>query len=190
MSESRDRYRSTRVTDADRDHAAERLRLAAGHGRLDIQELERRLDAVYVARTYGEIEPLVKDLPLDQVGEAVSYAETMEIRQTGVRIVRRGRWKVPRRVVVTGKFGATRLDFSHALIVHPDVEIALDTSWTSIRIIVPKGASVDTEQLTMSVGSLSNSAASVPQKNAPRFRITGSHTGGRVRVGYPLRFGG
>lgn len=183
-------YRRTRVTDADRDQVAERLRFAAGHGRIDIQELERRLEALYNARTYGELERLINDLPLDDAGDAVSYDDTMEIRQTGVRIVRRGRWQVPRRVVLTGRFGATRLDFSHALIAHPDVEIALDTSWTSIRIIVPKGASVDADQLTMSVGSLSNSAASVAQKNAPRFRVTGSHTGGRVRIGYPLRFGG
>ncbi|UPK73497.1 DUF1707 domain-containing protein [Nocardioidaceae bacterium SCSIO 66511] len=184
---SDDRYRSTRVTDADRDHAAERLRLAAGNGRLDIQELEHRLEKLYSAHTYGEIERLVKDLPLEESGDAVGYADTMEIRQTGVRIVRRGRWQAPRRLVLTGKFGATRLDFSQALIAHREIEIALDTAWTSIRIIVPKGASVDTERLTMSVGSLSNSAGSVAKKGAPRFRVTGSHTGGRVRIGY--RFG-
>lgn len=185
MSESKDRYRSTRISDADRDQAAERLRLAAGHGRLDIPELERRLDALHAAHTYGEVEKLVNDLPYDVTGDAVAYGETMEIRQTGMHIVRRGRWEVPRRLVVTGKFGATRLDFSQALIGHREVEVVLDTTWTAIRIIVPKGASVDISELTMSVGSLSNSTASVAHKKAVRFRVTGSHTGGRVRIGYP-----
>ncbi|MDN5853970.1 MAG: DUF1707 domain-containing protein [Actinomycetia bacterium] len=189
MGESNDRYRSTRVSDADRDRTADRLRLAAGHGRLDIPELERRLDALHVARTYGEIERLTDDLPFDETGTAVAYDETVEIHQTGMHIVRRGRWEVPRRLVVTGRFGATRLDFSQALIGHREVEIVLDTSWTTIRIIVPKGASVDIGQLAMSVGSLSNSAASVAQKKAVRFRVTGTHTGGRVRIGYPGLFG-
>ena len=169
----------------DRDQAAERLRLAAGHGRLDIPELEHRLDALHDARTYGELERLTDDLPLDETGDAVAYQDTVEIRQTGMHIVRRGRWEVPRRLVLTGKMGATRLDFSQALIGHREVEIVLDTAWTTIRIIVPKGAAVDTEQLTMSVGSLSNSAASVAAKKGVRFRVTGSHTGGRVRIGYP-----
>lgn len=176
------------MTDADRDQTADRLRLAAGHGRLDIPELERRLDVLHTARTYGEIEPLTKDLPWDEAVDAVGYRETMEIRQTGMRIVRRGRWEVPKRLVVTGKLGVTVLDFSHALIEHREVEIALDTAWTSIRIIVPKGAAVDIAQLAMSVGSLSNSAASFAQKNATRFRVTGSQTGGRVRIGYPRPF--
>ena len=176
------------MTDADRDAAAERLRLAAGLGRLEIQELESRLEALYNAHTYGEIEQLTKDLPADQIGDAVAFQDTVEIRQTGMHIVRRGRWEVPRRLVVTGKFGATRLDFSQALIEHRDVEIVLDTTWTSIRIIVPRGAGVDTERLAMSVGSLSNSAASVAHKKAVRFRITGSHSGGRVRIGYPGLF--
>src|SRR5699024_9375916 len=67
--------------------------------------------------------------------------------------------------------------------------IVLDTAWTTIRIIVPKGAAVDTEQLMMSVGSLSNSTASIAHKKSVRFRVTGTHTGGRVRIGYPGLFG-
>jgi len=189
VGESKDRYRNTRVSDGDRDHAAERLRLAAGHGRLDIPELERRLDELNDARTYGDIEKLTVDLPFDETADAVAYKDTVEIRQTGMHIVRRGRWEVPRRLVLTGKLGATRLDFSQALIGHREVEIVLDTAWTTIRIIVPKGAAVDTEQLMMSVGSLSNSTASIAHKKSVRFRVTGTHTGGRVRIGYPGLFG-
>lgn len=181
--------RRTRASDADRDDAAERLRLAAGNGRLEIQELERRLERVYAAHTYGELEALVRDLPQDDPGDPVAYRDTVEIRQGGMNITRRGRWQVPRRIVVTGRFGATSLDFSRALIEHQDVEIALDTDWSSVRIIVPKGAAVETDRLTMALGSLSNSAASVPQKNGVRFRVTGSHTGGRVKIGYPRRLG-
>lgn len=189
MRESRQGFRSTRASDADREAAAERLRVAAGNGRLDLQELERRLERTYAARTYGELRSLVRDLPPDGPDDPVAYRDTAEIHQTGMNIVRRGQWQVPRRLVVTGRFGATLLDFSSAVIESAEVEIALETDWSSVRIIVPKGAAVDTEQLTASWGSLNNSAASTPQKNAVRFRVTGSHKGGRVRIGYPRRFG-
>jgi hypothetical protein len=56
--------RSTlRASDADREHTAERLRHATAEGRLLAEELEQRLGAVFAARTYGELDALVADLP-------------------------------------------------------------------------------------------------------------------------------
>jgi DUF1707 SHOCT-like domain len=57
------RRASIRASDADREHVAERLRKAAAEGRLLTEELEHRLMAAFSARTYGELEPLVADLP-------------------------------------------------------------------------------------------------------------------------------
>ncbi|MFL5823273.1 MAG: DUF1707 domain-containing protein [Solirubrobacteraceae bacterium] len=56
--------RSTlRASDDDRERAADRLRHAAGEGRLLAEELEERLEGVFSARTYGELNVLVADLP-------------------------------------------------------------------------------------------------------------------------------
>ena len=52
-----------RASDSDRERVAERLRLAAGEGRLLASELEERLGATFSARTYGELDGLVADLP-------------------------------------------------------------------------------------------------------------------------------
>jgi hypothetical protein len=52
-----------RASDADRDRAAERLRAAAGEGRLSADELEERLERALAARTVAELTPLVSDLP-------------------------------------------------------------------------------------------------------------------------------
>jgi Flp pilus assembly protein TadB len=57
-----------RASDADRDAVTDRLRRAAGEGRLETEELEERVDAALRARTYGELGRLVSDLPPD--GEA------------------------------------------------------------------------------------------------------------------------
>jgi len=54
---------SLRASDADRDAVAERLRQAAVEGRLEPHELEERLHAALRARTYGELDRLLVDLP-------------------------------------------------------------------------------------------------------------------------------
>lgn len=52
-----------RASDADREHVAEQLRKAAVEGRLDTDELEERLETALSARTYGQLAPLLRDLP-------------------------------------------------------------------------------------------------------------------------------
>jgi hypothetical protein len=57
------RHASLRASDADRDAVAERLRKAAVEGRLEPDELEQRLDVALRARTYGQLDRLLADLP-------------------------------------------------------------------------------------------------------------------------------
>ena len=52
-----------RASDADRDAVAERLRAAAVEGRLDADELEQRVHVALRARTYGQLQQLLDDLP-------------------------------------------------------------------------------------------------------------------------------
>jgi len=54
---------SMRVSDADRHDVAEVLRQAAGEGRLDLAELDERLEATYAAKTYADLVPITADLP-------------------------------------------------------------------------------------------------------------------------------
>ena len=65
------RRATLKASDADRERVAERLRHATAEGRLNPEELEERLEMVFAARTYGELDPLVADLP----GEAVRRRE-------------------------------------------------------------------------------------------------------------------
>jgi len=68
-----------RASDEDRERVAERLRVAASEGRILAHELEERLATALRARTYGELDSVVADLP----GKAVA-------RRTGSRAVRAG----------------------------------------------------------------------------------------------------
>jgi hypothetical protein len=54
---------AVRASDADRERVADRLRDAAAEGRLLTEELEQRLEVALSARTYGQLDALLADLP-------------------------------------------------------------------------------------------------------------------------------
>jgi hypothetical protein len=58
-----------RAADADRERVAERLRQGHAEGRLDIDELQERLERCYESKTLGELRELVSDLPRLDVEE-------------------------------------------------------------------------------------------------------------------------
>ncbi|MEU6581112.1 DUF1707 domain-containing protein [Nocardia sp. NPDC046763] len=52
-----------RASDRDREQIVDRLRVAMGEGRITLHEFDERLQQVYSARTYGELAPIMSDLP-------------------------------------------------------------------------------------------------------------------------------
>jgi hypothetical protein len=52
-----------RAADADRHAVADKLRVALGEGRLDLHEYDERLQQAYAAKTYGDLDQLLTDLP-------------------------------------------------------------------------------------------------------------------------------
>jgi Domain of unknown function (DUF1707) len=61
-----ERLPSLRASDADRDQAAAQLREATVEGRITGQELEERLESLFASRTYGELDALLADLPVNR----------------------------------------------------------------------------------------------------------------------------
>jgi hypothetical protein len=52
-----------RAADADRQAVADKLRIALGEGRLELHEYDERVQRAYSAKTYGDLSPLLADLP-------------------------------------------------------------------------------------------------------------------------------
>jgi hypothetical protein len=71
------RDRSLRAGDADREAIAERLRKGHSEGRLDVQEFQERLDRCYKAKTVGELEQLVDDLPRERPREGPFHLQRL-----------------------------------------------------------------------------------------------------------------
>ena len=96
-----------RISDTERHQVAEILREAAGEGRLDLDELDERLEATYAARTYADLVPLTADLPVR--GPAVRPASQPQPRPRGPAGARgppRQHDRDPRRREPQGRLGA------------------------------------------------------------------------------------
>ena len=73
MNETRFSYHrdpNLRASDADREATADRLRRHHTDGRIDSEEFQERLDRCYAAKTVGELDQLVDDLPRETQGRA------------------------------------------------------------------------------------------------------------------------
>ena len=57
------RRATLRASDADREQVTKRLQEASTEGRLAAEELEQRVESALSARTYGELETVLADLP-------------------------------------------------------------------------------------------------------------------------------
>ncbi len=145
-----------RASDADRDRVAEILREAMAEGRLDPEEHAERIEAVYRAKTLGELEPVVRDLPatsgarptVRSAGPARAGAEEVpESEQENLVAVfsghsRKGRWRVGRRTNALCVFGGVDLDLTEAVFEHRQVRIHMVAVFGGADIKLPENVTV------------------------------------------------
>lgn len=86
------RRSSILASDADRERVAERLRQAAAEGRILAHELEERVARALRARTYGDLDELVADLPRTAVpsprrSRSMSLARSHPVAAVAVLVV-------------------------------------------------------------------------------------------------------
>jgi uncharacterized protein DUF1707 len=105
-----------RATHDDRNRVVEQLRVAAGDGRLTLEELDQRVGAALMARTYGELAALVSDLPAAPASSAdgpeTKPKDLVRIDCHTASTRRQGPWMVPRRMQVNVTGGSVTLDFT------------------------------------------------------------------------------
>lgn len=72
-----------RVSDSERERVAQFLREQALEGRLDHDELDERLGSAYGAKTAGELQDLIEDLPHRRVAAAPQRRPAPRRRRNG-----------------------------------------------------------------------------------------------------------
>lgn len=76
-----------RASDADREQIVARLKTAMDEGRLTLHEFDERLQQVYAARTYGELAPVLSDLPVQRGSRVPGVQAKTGVVPTWVKIM-------------------------------------------------------------------------------------------------------
>jgi hypothetical protein len=167
-----------RAGDEDRHAIAERLRDAAGDGRLSVEELEERLELVYAAKTLGELAPLTDDLPTDPRRGA---GMPLQLSSTLAHLRREGYWEPPAAITVWARMADVRLDLTQARIPAATMHIDVHGWASSVEVIVPDGAAVEIDGLSTPLAS-SQVRGSRARADGVTVRISGRMTLGSVRA--------
>ena len=136
-----------RISDSERHQVAEILREAAGEGRLDIDELDQRLEATYAARTYADLVPITLDLPAHPHQRPAARPRRRRRRvvpgpahESHFAILsglsRKGVWVVPQQMTILALMGGAELDLRQAKFAAPEVVITINAFMGGAQVIV------------------------------------------------------
>ena len=185
-----------RVSDADRHAVADILREAAGEGRLDIDELEERLEETYRAKTYADLEPITRDLPVaGQMPPAAAPAAAVPVVYGRgdasdsasaflSNVQRKGVWMVPQHLSVNAVLGDADIDLREAHYAAREVVINATSILGSVKVTVPPHVHVIVEGNGI-LGDFKEPSAKVPEvlsSDSPVVRVRGVAVLGDVTV--------
>ncbi|MGW7367132.1 DUF1707 SHOCT-like domain-containing protein [Streptomyces sp. NPDC054841] len=196
-----------RASDAEREQIAERLRDAVAEGRLDMEEFEERLDATYKARTRGELEPLVRDLPapggssaaplaaVPAADGAVDWSRRVGQPPTSTGafafwsgFMRRGTWTVGRTFTAVALQGGGEIDLRDANFEDREIVIRCFTLMGGIQVTVPPELHVEVKGFGFMGGFDEKDVdEAVIAPGSPRVVITGFALMGGVGVERKMR---
>jgi len=178
---------SERVADADRDRTVTLLREHVVEGRLTLDEFSERVGLALEAKTRGELEAVMVDLPVTQppptaeIQPARSRARRWHIAIMSGHSTK-GRWRIGRKTNAVAVMGGCDMDLRRAEIEGPEVEITAVAFWGGIQIIVPEGFDVELRGLSI-MGGRSLRLRDVPiVRGAPRIVIRGFAIMGGIEV--------
>lgn len=186
--------RLLRVSDADRDQVAERLREAAGQGRITMDELDTRLDATFAAKTYAELVVITRDLPVESTSTlAMRSSSTLPTQRIGgtpkrkfsLAILsgakRKGAWVVPPLYTAVAFLGGVEMDLREARFSERDSKIRAFALLGGVDIVVPEDIEVDVTGIGF-MGGFDHKASNTGVPDAPRLHVTGLAIMGGVNV--------
>ncbi|MEU6857638.1 DUF1707 domain-containing protein [Glycomyces sp. NPDC046736] len=184
-----------RVSNAEREAIIARLHAATEEGRLDLQEFADRSREAYEARTYGEVERLLADLPettgtlatTTPAPAAAAGPAELRLNPKASSVERKGDWLVPRKLAVDAKASSVKLDCRHAKINSTQVEIDLNLIASSVELVLPAGAYAVDENIDVVASSVENKA-SYQGVDGIRFVLYGRMKISSVTVRHERRF--
>jgi len=145
-----------RASDADRDRIADILREALAEGRLTADEHAERVEGVLTAKTVGELEVFIRDLPAaherraapaytpapNRPTDAIPHDPDDNVVAVFSAAVRKGRWRAGRRIHAYAIFGSVEIDLSEAIFEYRQVVIKALSVFGNVEVRVPENVSL------------------------------------------------
>ena len=184
-----------RISDSDRQKVADVLRDAAGEGRIDLEELDERLELTWGAKTYADLVPITADLHLPThpqpaaapvrrtpsgvpaIGHNSSIAIMGETKRQGV-------WSVPEHHSAFALMGSVLVDLRQAQLSARETHINASSIMGEVKIIVPAHMHVVVDG-TPIMGDYTQGRDKVPAEvgpDSPTVRVRGMSLMGSVNV--------
>ena len=183
-----------RISDNDRQKVADVLRDAAGEGRIDLDELDERLELTWGAKTYADLVPITADLhlpaqmprsapvPRPQAGPpAVGHASSTAIMG---ECKRQGVWTVPEHHSAFALMGSVVIDLREARLSGHHTQINASSIMGEVKIIVPSHVHVVVDG-TPIMGEFGQARDRTPAEigpDSPTVRVRGLALMGSVTV--------
>jgi hypothetical protein len=171
-----------RVSDADRELVVTRLNEATAEGRLSLEEFGDRVSQALASRTRGELDVVVRDLPVAGGSPApVVGSDRLVVSSTPVGAVKRsGRWRLHRDMKLGAVVGAVKLDLRHAQLPAAEVRLHVEAVIGSVKVWIPRGIEVEVSGSTV-IGSRSVEEDVAPP-HAPLLRLRVDTVVGSVKI--------
>ncbi len=191
-----------RISDAERHQVSEMLRDAAGDGRLTMDELDQRIEAVYAAKTYADLVPVTVDLPgaaailpkaaftpapaastrIQPLGPGSSHSSSGSVAIFG-GASRKGPWTVAEQYTALAVFGGVELDFREATFTAAETTVYANCLFGGIEITVPDDVVVHVSGVPIFGGfDHGNGGPASYPPNAPVMHVKGLAIFGGVEV--------
>ena len=165
-----------------RERVIEALSEHFARDNISIDDLETRMAGVYAATTPQAVDALLDGLPalatgapvpatLEPNGPAPKLRERLVAIMSG--IVRRGLWRIPRRLRVVAIMGGVQLDLREAELPPGITEIRAFIFMGGLDVRVAPGVRLETDGVAIMGGFEDRIDESRAPKDAPIVRITG-----------------
>ncbi len=179
-----------RVSDREREDMVTRIQVAFAEGRLGDEEFDTRVRAALAAKTRGQLDRLVADLPAEQNAGQSSGAALLPAAtgrpgklslayKTSLR--RGGRWQVPAEfTAVSYKGGGTVIDLRAAELTSSVTTIRAIAYKSRVQVLVPPGMRVEFSGI--GVTSAEDVEAGAWPADAPAVHVRGVAYKGTVEI--------
>jgi hypothetical protein len=175
-----------RASDRERDAATHGLQEAFAEGRLDDAEVDDRMRTALTARTRGQLDQLLTDLPSSAPGIPGQPVAPAGGRAPGrfalafkSSVRRSGRWRVPEHYTAVTYKGSSWLDLRAAELAGPVTTIVAVAYKSQVDIMVPPGVRVEVGGFGATTGAEDDA---VLPPDAPVIHLRGYAYKGTIEV--------